>query len=208
MQQPRRSQSEYKWVCTAATHLTFICKTLQQNLALSLNIFIDFLKMSRQIRAALKVGYDLSLLCPSQIIWCDYWVSHFSCKHPSVGDSPKLHGKIIYSTAPVGYGQSSTLFYYNITKPKVQFIKGAGSAHHYPECKHSLISPYSMPLDKEFFYLCLQWPPKMLAFSPAQYTNTHLFSMLLAGQLTEVLQCLTGQGQSAPNNKYSSTNPY
>lgn len=84
MQQPRRSQSEYeyKWVCTAATHLTFICKTLQQNFArdslLSLNIFIDFLKMSRQIRAALKVGYDLSLLCPSQIILCDYliWLSN------------------------------------------------------------------------------------------------------------------------------------
>jgi hypothetical protein len=40
---------------------------------------------------------------------------------------------------------------YNTIKPEIQFIKGAGSAHHSPESKHSLISQYSVPLDEEFF---------------------------------------------------------
>jgi hypothetical protein len=37
-------------------------------------------------------------------------------------------------------------------------IKVAGSVHHSPEFKHSLVSPYSVRLDEEFFDLCLQWP--------------------------------------------------
>jgi hypothetical protein len=49
---------------------------------------------------------------------------------------------------------------------------------------------------------------KKLPFSPAQYTNARPFSTLLTGQLHEVLQCLTGQGQSAPSTNYSSTNAY
>jgi hypothetical protein len=40
----------------------------------------------------------------------------------------------------------------------MEFLKVAGSVHHYLECKHSLVSPYSEPLDEEFFDLCLQWP--------------------------------------------------
>jgi hypothetical protein len=52
--------------------------------------------------------------------------------------------------------RSLTPQYYNTTKAEIQFVKDAGSARHSPECKHSLVSPYSMPLDEEFFDLCLQ----------------------------------------------------
>jgi hypothetical protein len=88
----------------------------------------------------------------------------------------------------------------NTIKPEIQLIKGAGSVHNSPECKHSLVSPYSMPLDEEFFDLCLQWPLEMLPFSPAQYsyTNTRPFSTLLTGQLHEVLQCLTVKASQLP----------
>jgi ribosomal protein L44E len=47
---------------------------------------------------------------------------------------------------------------YNTIKPEILFIQCARSAHHSPEFKHSLVSPYSVPLDEEFFDLCLQWP--------------------------------------------------
>jgi hypothetical protein len=65
-------------------------------------------------------------------------------------------------------------------------MKGTGSAHHSPKCKHSLVSPYSVTLYEEFFDLCLQWP-LTTAFSPAQFNNTRPFSTLLTGQLHEVL---------------------
>jgi hypothetical protein len=43
----------------------------------------------------------------------------------------------------------------NTIKPETLFIKGAGNVQHSPECKFSLFSPYSVPLDEEFFGLCL-----------------------------------------------------
>jgi hypothetical protein len=55
---------------------------------------------------------------------------------------------------------------YNAIKPEIQFIEGAGSAHHSPECKHSFISPYYMPLAKDFFDLCLQWLLRCLFSGP------------------------------------------
>jgi hypothetical protein len=45
---------------------------------------------------------------------------------------------------------------------------------------------------------------EMLPFTPAQHTNTRPVSTQLTGQLHEVLQSLTDQGQSAPSTKYSS----
>jgi hypothetical protein len=44
---------------------------------------------------------------------------------------------------------------YNRIKPEIQFVKGAGSADHSLVCKHSLVSPYSVPLDEEsLIYAC------------------------------------------------------
>jgi hypothetical protein len=41
-------------------------------------------------------------------------------------------------------------------KFELQFIKRDVSGHHSPECKHSLVSPHSVPLDEEFFDFSLQ----------------------------------------------------
>jgi hypothetical protein len=104
--------------------------------------------------------------------------------------------------------RSFTSLYYNTVKPEIQFMKGPGSAHHSPECKQSLVSPHSVPLDEDFFNLCFSGLWDVAFSSPSQYINTHPFSTLLTDHLHEVLQCLTGQGQSSPSTNYSSTNPY
>jgi hypothetical protein len=56
---------------------------------------------------------------------------------------------------------------------EIQFIKGAGSAHHSPQCKHSVVLPYSVPLDEEFFDLCLQCPLRCCLFLLLN-TTTHV----------------------------------
>jgi hypothetical protein len=60
-------------------------------------------------------------------------------------------------------------------KSDIQFTKGAGSVHHSHECKHSLVSPYSVPLEEELFDLCLQWPLRCCLFLRHDTQHTSIF---------------------------------